>query len=171
MAFFATTTTRIAILLLSLSSALSAATATYDTIAKPPESPSFQLDDRAHDIHFLRTHITATANQVELFLSTVVPEMLKGPAAKKQCQPQCVAVCPHIYTDALDDLKKGLESLQKEDFYMLNVRLVAYITDIDTCDHCIIESEKVDDCLVEFRNFDAWAKKIGNELLARSIKY
>lgn len=128
------------------------------------------MDEQAKDLQYLKSHITSTANKVELFLANAVPDMLTGPETAKNCT--CVKVCKELYIAAVEDLKNGLSSVESADFFMVNESLTAFRNDITTCDDCLVESnqEFFEDCS-EFGKLDAWAKDVARDLLSTSTKY
>lgn len=173
----------IAALLLSLSVALSpiaayttiaqapssAAAAAYTTIAQAPSPAYFDhvsfnaltpMEEQAKDSQYLKAHMTAAVNQVELFLANEVEKRLNDPATNAPAK-ECLIVCKEVYESAVDAMKTGMESVSERDFFKANMDVSAFTTNIDTCN----------ECFKEFQKFDDWAKGVGGDCLDKIVKY
>lgn len=117
-------------------------------------------------LQYLETRMAAAASAVGLFHTIAVPRMSRGGASTKGCR--CLAVCQELYRFALDDLKKGLEGVGAADIAMVKEKLTSFTDEITSCDDCLVESDKANECPGELRKFDGYAISVGRELLAKS---
>ncbi|KAG8374016.1 hypothetical protein BUALT_Bualt11G0087100 [Buddleja alternifolia] len=160
MSFF---NSHVVVSLISLTFALSGATASHTKAAATP----LTKEDQAKDSHYMAVQMTAAADKVEKFLSDEVAKRLNDPSSVDGSTKECLIVCEEVYGSAVDALKKGMKSVAAGDFYTANIAVSAFLTDIDTCDDCFSDA-----AAPEFlRRFDSWAKGVGDDVLERIAKY
>ncbi|KAK9050751.1 hypothetical protein SSX86_030282 [Deinandra increscens subsp. villosa] len=82
-----------------------------------------------------------------------------GSDATKKCLNQCQG----NLDDAVDGVKKGIESINKQDLSKANIDISGVATDIETCNDCFIEADGEDK---EINAFNVWIKGVTKECLS-----
>lgn len=93
----------------------------------------------------------------------------KATLTKREANPptgeskQCLSQCQGHLDDAIDGVKKGIESINKQDLPKANVDISGVATDIETCNDCFLESGEEDK---EVNAFNLWIKGVTKECLS-----
>ncbi|KAJ0495677.1 putative pectinesterase inhibitor domain-containing protein [Helianthus annuus] len=92
----------------------------------------------------------------------------KSVLAKREGQPgsaeskKCLKQCQGNLDDAIDGVKKGIESINKQDLDKANVDISGVATDIETCNDCFVEAADEDK---DINAFNLWIKGVTKECL------
>ncbi|KAI3805679.1 hypothetical protein L1987_28263 [Smallanthus sonchifolius] len=76
---------------------------------------------------------------------------------------KCISQCQGNLDDATDGVKKGIESINKQDLSKANVDISGVATDIETCSDCFIEADEEDK---DVNAFNVWIKGVTKEILS-----
>lgn len=86
----------------------------------------------------------------------------RGAGAESDASKKCLSQCQDNLDDAIDGVKKGIESINKQDLSKANIDISGVATDIETCNDCFIELDGEDK---EVNAFNDWIKGVTKECL------
>ncbi|KAI3754195.1 hypothetical protein L1987_53973 [Smallanthus sonchifolius] len=82
---------------------------------------------------------------------------------KSDASKKCISQCQGNLDDATDGIKKGIESINKQDLSKANVDISGVATDIETCSDCFVEADEEDK---DVNAFNIWIKGVTKEILS-----
>ncbi|KAK1437602.1 hypothetical protein QVD17_03396 [Tagetes erecta] len=86
----------------------------------------------------------------------------RGAGPESDAMKKCLSQCQDNLDDAIDGVKKGIESINKQDLSKANIDISGVATDIETCNDCFIELDGEDK---EVNAFNDWIKGVTKECL------
>ncbi|KAL8265536.1 hypothetical protein R6Q59_023666 [Mikania micrantha] len=92
---------------------------------------------------------------------TSLTKRVSKPSSK--ASKKCLTQCQGNFDDAVDGVKKGIESIKKQDLNKANIDISGIATDIETCNDCFIDGDGEDK---EINAFNSWIKGVTKECLS-----
>ncbi|KAL8223260.1 hypothetical protein R6Q57_020659 [Mikania cordata] len=92
---------------------------------------------------------------------TSLTKRVSNPGSK--ALKKCLTQCQGNFDDAVDGVKKGIESIKKQDLNKANIDISGIATDIETCNDCFIDGDGEDK---EINAFNSWIKGVTKECLS-----
>nr|GEU91864.1 uncharacterized serine-rich protein C1E8.05-like [Tanacetum cinerariifolium] len=96
----------------------------------------------------------------------VLKKRLADPKTPKPIKT-CLQQCQDNFEDAIDGVKKSIESIDKHNIPKANIDVSAVATDIDTCNECFLDMTKEDK---EIKAFDEWVRGVTGDCLVNLQK-
>ncbi|GJY64454.1 uncharacterized serine-rich protein-like protein [Tanacetum coccineum] len=96
----------------------------------------------------------------------VLKKRLADPKTPKPIKT-CLQQCQGNFEDAIDGVKKSIESIDKHNIPKANIDVSAVATDIDTCNECFLDMTKEDK---EIKAFDEWVRGVTGDCLVNLQK-
>ncbi|XP_074347423.1 uncharacterized protein LOC141686278 [Apium graveolens] len=127
---------------------------TFTSISPAPADAKSQMNQ------FIRSTMVIGMHRTREYLQGI--EMQVKDPATSETTIGCLKECKEMFEAALDDMKKTIEDIAAENYYMVNMDISSISTNIDTCRTCYRERAGED---LEVKKFSDWVMGINNDCL------